>query len=53
MPAHPGWAQALVAHGVRTIIDLRNPHELAIDPHPFAGADLIDDRPAYLHLPGG
>ena len=30
---------------MRTIIDLRNPHELAIDPHPFAGADLIDGRP--------
>jgi protein tyrosine/serine phosphatase len=47
----PAGREALVAYGVRTIIDLRNPRELAIDPHPFGGVDLIDGRPAYLHLP--
>lgn len=47
----PAGCEALVAHGVRTIIDLRNPRELAIDPHPFAGADLVAGRPAYRHLP--
>src|SRR5215210_6123383 len=29
---------SLVAQGVRTIIDLRLPHELLIDPNPFATA---------------
>jgi protein tyrosine/serine phosphatase len=47
----PAGCEALVAYGVGTIIDLRNPRELAIDPHPFAGADRADRRPAYLHLP--
>jgi protein tyrosine/serine phosphatase len=47
----PAGREALVAYGVRTIIDLRNPRELLIDPPPFTTTDSIDGRPAYLHLP--
>ena len=40
--------EALRAYGVRTIIDLRNPNELAVRPSPFAaGVDGV----RYLHLP--
>jgi protein tyrosine/serine phosphatase len=42
---------ALVAYGVRTIIDVRNPFELTIDPNPFADAAPAADVPAYRHLP--
>lgn len=39
---------ALVAYGVRTVVDLRSPSELARAPHPFAvGAP---DAPAYRVL---
>jgi protein-tyrosine phosphatase len=47
----PAGCDALVAYGVRTIIDLRNHYELAIDPNPFAGASTAGDRPVYHHLP--
>jgi protein tyrosine/serine phosphatase len=36
---------ALLAHGVRTVVDLRSPRELAAHPHPFR------DHPAYRPLP--
>jgi protein tyrosine/serine phosphatase len=47
----PAGQAALVAHGVRTIVDVRFPHEIARDPvpHPFsAGAP---DAPTYLNVP--
>lgn len=42
---------ALVAHGVRTIIDLRSPSELALEPHPFATPAGHVGAPVYLSLP--
>ena len=38
--------EALVAAGLRTVIDLRGPHETGVNPHPFR------DRPgvAYLNI---
>jgi hypothetical protein len=47
----PAGCAALVAYGVRTIIDLRNPAELLEAPHPFAGPATAEDWPAYLHRP--
>ena len=41
---------ALVAHGVRTIIDLRSPSELALEPHPFAEPAGHRGAPVYLSL---
>lgn len=41
---------ALVEHGVRTIIDVRAPSELLIDPPPFAEPDP-QTGVAYLNLP--
>ncbi len=41
---------ALVAHGVRTIIDLRSSSE-QIAPHPFANPSQHDAPPTYLALP--
>jgi protein tyrosine/serine phosphatase len=46
----PVGCDALAAHGVRTIIDLRNAFELKLGPHPFGGAPA-DGRPSYRHLP--
>jgi protein-tyrosine phosphatase len=46
----PNGEKALTDYGVRTIIDLRNPHELARDPHPFARQNGHGDGPTYLHL---
>jgi protein-tyrosine phosphatase len=40
---------ALVAHGIRTVIDLRNTSELAADPNPFAEAS--ETGIGYLNLP--
>lgn len=42
---------ALVAAGVRTVIDLRSAFELRIDPCPFEPARAGLGAPAYLHLP--
>lgn len=44
--------KALVDYGIRTIIDLRFPAELEIDPSPFA-YPLLDqpERPQYLNMP--
>lgn len=44
----PAGRQALIAYGVRTIIDLRTPGEIAIDLHPFAEAT---PGVTYHHLP--
>lgn len=44
----PGGRAALVAQGVRTIVDLRLPHELLIDPNPFATAG--EHGVEYAHL---
>ncbi|MCP5098208.1 MAG: tyrosine-protein phosphatase [Chloroflexi bacterium] len=42
---------ALIAYGVRTIIDLRSAYELDIDPPPFALTSGLDGYPHYLNLP--
>jgi len=45
---------ALLASGVRTVIDLRSPFELGIDPYPFPPADAAGGDaglPAYRNLP--
>jgi hypothetical protein len=47
----PGGCATLVAYGVRTVVDLRAPFELRIDPSPFAPPCTIPCAPAYLHLP--
>ncbi len=44
----PAGRAALIAHGIRTVIDLRAPSELVLDPPPFAG-DPAGDTPAYRH----
>lgn len=41
--------RALLDYGVRTIVDLRSPFELLIDPPPFT-ADAGGDSPDYLNL---
>jgi protein tyrosine/serine phosphatase len=45
----PAGKEALVAHGVRAIIDIRFPHETALDrdAYPFHEAGAGDDVPAY------
>jgi len=47
----PDGEKALVEYGVSTVIDLRNPDELAREPHPFARENAPKDLPTYLHLP--
>ncbi len=47
----PAGRAALVAYGVRTVIDLRAPFELRIDPSPFATGLAPPGAPAYLHVP--
>jgi len=47
----PAGQAALIAYGVRTIVDLRSPSEAALAPHPFATEDAAAVRPKYLHLP--
>jgi len=47
----PAGCVALVDYGVRTVIDLRAPFELRIDPSPFATGPALPGAPAYLHLP--
>jgi protein-tyrosine phosphatase len=46
----PAGQEALHRHGVRTLIDLRTPREIAAEPGPF-GAAATDDDLRYLHLP--
>ncbi len=43
--------RALVEYGVRTIIDLRFPEELAVAPHPFANGSSPDRNVSYMSLP--
>src|SRR5688572_22096970 len=50
----PGGRESLVRSGVRTIIDLRSPFELELDPCPFAAArtsNAVRGYPTYLHVP--
>ena len=42
---------ALVKYGVRTIIDLRDPSELAMEPHAFLTPSTLATAPAYYNLP--
>jgi protein-tyrosine phosphatase len=43
---------ALVAHGVRTVVDLLSPSEHAYDPpHPFRGSTAVGAVPGYVHAP--
>lgn len=48
----PQGQQALAAYGVRTIIDLRMPSELAVNVHPYAAtaAAVGPDAPVYRSL---
>lgn len=43
--------EALLAYGIRTIIDLRAPHEAESDPSLFVGNGPHNSRPCYLNLP--
>src|SRR5262245_60680302 len=43
--------QALLAYGVRTIIDLRAPHEVLTQPSAFSTPTSDSDAPTYLNLP--
>src|SRR3954453_2755881 len=47
----PAGCADLRAYGVKTIIDLRSPTEMARAPHPFAPQDASDVSPSYLNLP--
>lgn len=46
-----GGQAALRDYGVRTIIDLRSPHELEKYVNPFATQQEIEGMPRYLNLP--
>jgi len=47
----PFGQAALVEYGVRTIIDLRDPSELAMEPHAFLTPSTLATAPAYYNLP--
>jgi protein-tyrosine phosphatase len=47
----PAGRDALIDYGVRTIVDLRHPSEVASAPHPFAGVRARRGAPTYLNLP--
>lgn len=47
----PLGIEALVQYGVRTIIDVRSPSELALEPHPFAHKFADEPMPTYYNLP--
>ncbi|HEY3107142.1 MAG TPA: tyrosine-protein phosphatase, partial [Chloroflexota bacterium] len=47
----PSGREALIDYGVRTIIDLRHPREIARAAHPFASETPRRGGPAYLNLP--
>jgi protein-tyrosine phosphatase len=49
----PAGQSALIAYGVRTIVDLRRADELTMDANPFAAPSDDPHRPAYLNLPLG
>lgn len=44
----PAGRDALLAYGVKTIVDLRYPAELTVHPNPFANGRL--DEPTYHHI---
>jgi protein-tyrosine phosphatase len=41
---------ALVAHGVRTVIDLRSPTEVRMEPNPFDVEVVEPGQPRYFHM---
>lgn len=41
--------EALRAYGISTIVDLRMPHELEVNPNPFAARQGEPEAPRYLH----
>src|SRR3954452_62820 len=47
----PTGQAALRAYGIRTVIDLRLPYELEVDPNPFAVQQEPAAGPRYLNLP--
>jgi protein-tyrosine phosphatase len=47
----PAGQVALVAYGVRTVIDVRTPGELAVDPSPFMDSSPHRDIIDYRHRP--
>jgi protein-tyrosine phosphatase len=47
----PRGRQSLVDYGVRTVIDLRFPEELKIDPPPFASEEARNGVITFYHLP--
>jgi protein-tyrosine phosphatase len=47
----PDGKKALVAYGVKTIIDLRSEHELNIDPPPFVSLHAQNGFPQYVNVP--
>ncbi|HJZ49062.1 MAG TPA: tyrosine-protein phosphatase [Roseiflexaceae bacterium] len=49
----PAGRAALLAYGVRTIVDLRRSTELETDPNPFATPSSDAGDLTYLHLPLG
>lgn len=47
----PAGVESLIGYGVRTIIDLRSPYELRLEPHPFAAELARPDAPRYHNVP--
>lgn len=47
----PKGKDALVAYGIRTIVDLRSEYELEIDPPPFAQSANQREYPSYINTP--
>ena len=48
----PEGQQALIAYGIRTVIDLRFQSELDRNPNPFSSStQSSDETPAFLHIP--
>jgi protein-tyrosine phosphatase len=47
----PGGRNALIAYGVKTIIDLRSGYELDLDPSVFASFHGQNGFPQYMNLP--
>ena len=49
----PAGREALIEYGVRTIVDLRHPDEVAREQHPFGSGPARPGEPTYLNLPIG
>ena len=47
----PVGRAALLSYGATTVVDLRAPFELRIDPSPFASGPALPGTPAYLNIP--